>query len=135
MFTYDPANVTDITRVRFHVFDTNEATAMFSDEEIQMVLDEQTSWQRAVIVLIEAKIAEVASTPSFTADWLRVDQASALNGLKELLQQKKRQFGFSGITVSSGHVYRADSGATEAPNWADYANDDLYDRDWSLRKW
>ena len=36
-FTYTPSSVTDVTRVRFHIGDTVEATAIFSDEEIKEI--------------------------------------------------------------------------------------------------
>lgn len=114
-FTYDLVAVTDLTRVRFHTGDTDEDTAKWSDEEIQFVISEQDgNWKKAVIVLIQNLLAEMARTPNFTADWLRVDAQSARESLKALLAEKKAELGLSTNVASSVHVYRADSLMTDA---------------------
>jgi len=114
-FTYTPASPTDITRVRFHIGDTDEDSAAFSDEEITFVISEQTTWQRAVIACIQTLIARMAATPDFTADWLKVDATSALAGYRALLAEKRRELGVAGVTATATAVYRSDSLQTVAP--------------------
>jgi len=112
-FTYAPsATPSDITRVRYHIGDTTEATAIFSDEEITMAIAESGNWQLAVLGCIRSIIARISAEPSFTADWLRVDYATALAGYQKLLAIKAAQFGYSTgaspITVSSVRAQRSD---------------------------
>jgi hypothetical protein len=112
-YTLDPAN--DVTRVRFHTGDTDETTAKWSDEEIQFVIDENAgAWKKAVIQLLQGLVAEMARTPNFTADWLRVDAQSARAALADLLNEKRRELGVSTITARAVHTYRADSFQTDA---------------------
>lgn len=112
-FTYTPSSPTDITRVRFHVGDTDEDAAMFSDEEITFVISEQATWQKAVIACIQAQIARIGSSPSFTADWLKVDQTSALAAWQRLLTEKRRELGVAAVVGTGQPVYRSDSLMTE----------------------
>lgn len=121
-FTYTLSPATDLTRVRFHLGDTDEDAAMFSDEEIAFVITEAGTWQRAVIACIENLIAKLAATPDFEADWLRVDASKALASYKALLIEKKRALGVGGLVATGVHVYRADSDLTESPDWASEAN-------------
>ena len=56
-FTYDTSNPTDITSVRYHLADTVEADAIWSDEDITYAITlNDGSWQRAVVSLIEQYI-------------------------------------------------------------------------------
>ncbi|MDX2078561.1 MAG: hypothetical protein SFZ02_19170 [bacterium] len=101
-FSYTPsASPDDITRVRYHIGDTVEATAIFDDETITMIIAEEGSWQLAVIDAIKSIIAKIAGEPNFTADWLRVDYATALAGYQKLLALKAAQFGVSASTSAS----------------------------------
>lgn len=118
-FTYTPASPTDVTRVRFHIGDTDSTAAIFSDEEIEFITDENSgSWQRAVIACIEAMIAKASNQPDFKADWLQVDGSKSIAGLKTLLSEKRRALGVASLVATSVHVYRADSNLTESPDWA-----------------
>jgi len=101
MFTYTPsATPDDITRVRYHIGDTVEATAIFTDAEITMEIAESGGWQLAVLNCIRSIIAKLSAEPNFTADWLRVDYATALAGYQKLLALKANQFGMSAGTTS-----------------------------------
>ena len=119
-FSYDLASPTDVTRVRRHISDTNEETAIFSDEEIQFALDEEGSVSAAVIACIKQIIAKLASEPNMQADWLRVDWATSLTHWKGLLAEKKTEFGLGWQSSSGGqHSYRADSLQKEAPDYGE----------------
>jgi hypothetical protein len=123
--------VTDLTRVRYHVRDTVESTALFSDEEINFVLDEESSVQNAVISLLRAKIGELANEDDFKADWLQVDSSKRLAALNALLQQKLDEFEVSSGTAGVVHRYRPDSAQHEEPDYSapdyDYGTDDDFE--------
>lgn len=123
-FTYAPFD-NDSDRVRFHIADTVEASAIFSDEEINALISEEGGWQAAVIACLESLIAQTAQ-PGFTADWLKVDNAAANAAYRALLREKQRRFGHARITASAVHTYRADSNQLETPDYTAQAaqNDD-----------
>lgn len=126
-FTYDlTAPVEDVSRVRFHLGDTNEATAIYSDEEIAFAIEEEGSWQGAVIGCIRGVLARLAGEPDMTADWLRVDWRRSVDGWKMLLKDKERLFGIGGARASSGgqHAWRPDGLLEEAPTWENEAETD-----------
>lgn len=116
-FTYTPSTPNDITRVRFAIGDTDTTAAVFTDEEITFQISETTTWQRAVIALLESLIARLAATPDFQADWLRVSQAEALKAYQALLKIKRAEYGVATITATAKHTYRPDSNMTEAPTY------------------
>lgn len=116
-FTYTPAAATDITRVRFHVGDTVEDAAIFSDEEIQFVIDEESTWQKAVIECLTTIIAKLSAEPDMKADWLSVSLGRSVKGYQSLLTAKRRKFGLPAVTGGTVATYRSDSLQTEAPDW------------------
>lgn len=119
-FTYDLGTPDDNTRVRFHLGDTVEASAMFSDEEIAFVIDEEGTYQLAVISLIQGAMARLAQEPDMTADWLRIDWRRSAENWKRLLDEKRRKFGYGlTLTVSTAHPWRPDLGMCESPEYDD----------------
>lgn len=132
-FTYDLSTVTDLTRVRYHIRDTVEASALFSDEEINFVLSEKGSVQTAVISLLRAKIGELANEDDFRADWLQVDASKRIAALKALLNEKLNEFDLSSGTTGVVHRYRPDSAQHSEPDYSapdyDYGTD-YDDFDW-----
>lgn len=127
-FTYAPsATPSDRTLVRYHLGDTIEDGAMFSDAEIDMVLAIEGSVGKAVISLIKAVIAKLSNEPDIQADWLRVDHGRSVDGFKRLLAEKRSEFGLGwSLTATSRHVYRKDSFQTSAPeyDYETYIEDD-----------
>ena len=116
-FTYTPsATPSDLTRVRFHTGQTVEAESFLSDEEIAMLLAEESTWQKATIGGIKFIIGRL-SQPNFKADWLQVDNASARAGYVALLAEKRRELSVAAITASVVNTYRQDSLATEEPTY------------------
>lgn len=120
-FSYTPSSPTDVTRVRFHIADTDSNAAAFTDEEITFVISEAGTWQKAVIQLIQHLIAKLAQTPDATMDWLKVEPSKALATYQALLIEKKRELGVTNLVATAVHTYRADSDLTEAPDWASEA--------------
>lgn len=118
-FTYDlTAPVADVSRVRFHISDTDEDTAIFSDDEIAFAIDEAGDWQRAVVMLIRSVLAKLAAEPDMQADWLRIDWRRSADGWKALLSEKKQQFGLGARSATAGrHAYRPDSLQKEPPDY------------------
>lgn len=119
-FTYNLASPNDITRIRRHISDTVEATAIYSDEELTFFLAEEGTVAKTVIACIKQVIAKLAAEPNMKADWLQVDWASAIAAWRVLLADKKQEFGL-GWQVGSGgqHVYRPDSDQKEAPDYGE----------------
>jgi hypothetical protein len=119
-FTYNLATPDDIARVRRHISDTAEATAIFSDEEITFFLAEEGTVAKTVIACIKQVIAKLAAEPNMKADWLQIDWASAIAAWRGLLAEKKTEFGL-GWQVSSGgqHSFRPDTLQKEAPDYGE----------------
>ena len=120
-FTYDLSTPDDNTRVRFHLGDVTEATAIFSDEEITFAIDETGSWQRAVIACIRSVMGRLASEPDMQADWLKIDWRRSADNWKTLLNEKTQEFGLGKARASSGghHAYRPDGLLKTEPEWED----------------
>lgn len=109
-FTYAPsATPSDTTRVRFHLSDTVESVAIFTDEEIAMLIAEEGTWQKAVIAAIKAILAKIAGEPDIKADWLSVDYGRSAEGWYALLRTKQAEFGVSRATAYARFTYRVDS--------------------------
>lgn len=126
-FTYDTSNPTDITSVRYHLADTVEADAIWTDEDITYAITlNDGSWQRAVISLMEQYVTILSRTPDFNADWLSVNASSAISAWTKLLSDKRREFGLSAITANVVHTYRADSREWQSPDYTQ-DNDNAYD--------
>jgi hypothetical protein len=138
-FTYEPSTTpSDLLVVRYHIADTEEDYAMFSDEEIQMVLAlEGGSVNKAVINLINGTIARLAQEPDMTADWLTISWRRSADAWKSLLAEKKKAFGL-GFSLSTTQVdpYRKDSlqgpvdgQTTYTPDYADKRTTDYQRRE------
>lgn len=112
--TYDlSSGFTDLTRVRFHIGDTDVAeNAMLQDEEINAVITEAGGWQEAVIACLRHLRAQVAR-PDFTADWLTVTNSTARASFDKLISDKLAEFGLNNLEMSAGHVTRWDHGSDE----------------------
>lgn len=114
-FTYTPSSTpTDLARVRYHTGQTVEAESFLTDEDIEMILAEEGTWQRAVISGIKFIIARL-SQPNFKADWLQVDNKAARDGFEKLLAEKRRDLSVAAISAGVVNTYRVDSLATEEP--------------------
>lgn len=113
-FTYNLTNPNDITRVRYHLGDTDEPTAIYQDEEIAFAISENGGWQRAVISLIKGCIVRLAHEPDMTADWLTINWRRSSDAWRSMLREKQAEFGL-GATVNSGNqqVTRVDIAGTE----------------------
>ena len=119
-FSYDlSSGFSDLTRVRFHIGDTDANAPMFTDGEINALIVEKGSYQSAALACVKNLIAKLSATPSFQADWLRVDTATAVANYKALLSELQREFGVA-VVATGLTVYRQDSNQTTAP---DYGND------------
>ena len=113
-FTYGEDLTDNGDFVRFHSGDTVSAQAYLTDEIITSILAVESSKQHAVIAAIQYIVARL-SQPNFSADWLTVSHEQARKGYETVLAMKRREFGISKHVVSTTHVYRVDSDATEEP--------------------
>lgn len=126
-FTYSPsATPTDLAQVRYHIGDTESAAAIFTDEEIAMVLAMESSDIGATVIsLIRSAMAKLSHEPDMQADWLKIDWRRSADQWKVLLAEKKREFGL-GFTFDGGgrHAYRPDSNQHEEPDYDAVATDE-----------
>lgn len=120
-FTYTPSSTpSDRTLVRYHTGDTESATAMWQDDEIDMVLAVEGSVGAAVISLIKSAMTRLAREPDMQADWLKIDWRRSAESWMALLGQKKEEFGLGwSMTASALPTWRDDSHQTEAPDYTD----------------
>lgn len=119
-FSYDLVTPTDVTRVRRHISDTDETTAIFSDEEIQFNLDEEGTVNKAVIALIKQIIAKLSNEPDMKADWLQIDWRRSSEAWFKMLSDKKREFGLGAVIDSGGrHSFRPDTLQKTAPDYGE----------------
>jgi hypothetical protein len=122
-FTYNLNDgFSNLERVRFHIGDMDSTTARFQDEEINAIITEEGSWEKAVIACLKNLIARL-SVPDFRADWLEVKPSTARAAYEALLKQKQKDFGLSNVVMEGVHVYRADSDQTAAPDYSEGAKD------------
>jgi hypothetical protein len=116
-FTFGEDLTVDRDYVRFHCADTI-APGFMSDALIASLVTVEGTTNKAVITGIR-HIIGLLSRPDFRADWLQVSNQAALAGYKTLLAEKKNELGIGGIITTVTHVYRADSDASEEPDWDD----------------
>lgn len=116
-FTYIEDLAIERDFVRFHSANTVESESLLSDELIASLIATAGSKEKAVIAAIQHKIARL-SDPNFKADWLEVDNKSAVASLMALLALKRAELGVSRITGSVVHVYRADSAQAAEPDYS-----------------
>ena len=67
-FTYTYGATSDLNRARAGLGDTDQATALFDDDEINDAVEIGGSWQKAVAILASAQAAKTAREFSFSAD-------------------------------------------------------------------
>lgn len=119
-FTYDLVTPTDVTRVRRHISDTEETTAIYSDEEITFFLAEEGSVAATVIACIKQVIAKLSNEPDMQADWLKIDWRRSSEAWFKLLAEKKTEFGLGWQSESGGqHSYRPDTLLKEPPDYGE----------------
>lgn len=116
-FSYNLSTPNDITRVRYHLADTDADNVLFSDEEITFFVSENSTWQRAVIACLENLKARLATTPEFTADWLTIRNGASISALESLITSKRRELGVPMLTGTVSYQYRPDSDQTEEPDY------------------
>lgn len=116
-FTYDLS--TDIGVMRLYLQDTDGAAPRWTDEELQYFLTDKGAVKPAVILALKLKELDFANPDYRDGQLEESDHAEAAATLRKLRQTLQNEFGISELTVSSGHVYRADSGQTEAPDYSE----------------
>lgn len=116
-FTYNPAtNPDDVTLVRYYIGDRTEATAWWTDAEINMILTQEGSVGKAAISLLDRMITEISQEPDLKADWLATNWGGSVRALERQAATLRNKFNValrSGGTVTT---YRSDSDQTEAPS-------------------
>lgn len=120
-FTYTPGTTpSDLTKIRYYIQDTDSAAAIYSDEEINMVLAMEGTVGKAVISLIRRIVAKISNEPDMKADWLQIDYRRSADYWWKLLADAKVELGL-GWQVSSGgqHAYRPDSLQKESPDYGE----------------
>lgn len=116
-FTYAFDAALDRDQIRYHLSDTQEETAVFSDEDIQMALTMAGSVSAAVIALIKQRLQKLANEPDSKIDFLSVDWKRSQKAWETMLAEKRKEFGIPSRSGSAVHTYRADSLQSEAPDY------------------
>lgn len=98
-FTYDPAS--PIGQVRFKVGDTDEATAVLTDEEINQLLAEHSDHVlRAAVSAARSLAARFGRDYDFTTDdqsYKRSQRAKAFENLADRLEAELKESGGLGV--------------------------------------
>lgn len=105
--TFNPTLSDTVSKVRFHIGDTDVSAPALQDETITALVALNLTIERAVIAALLYLISLV-SRPNFRADWLQVDNRSAVQSLQDLLRAKREEFGISAITALMIPVTRTD---------------------------
>lgn len=117
-FTFVEDLATDKDKVRFYIGDTDEKTAMFSDELIAGTITLEGDYQKATVSLMENILVKIGRQPDLTADWLRVNWGGSRETLEKRLSDLRSRLGVrSRRTGYSKASYRSDSLQTEEPDW------------------
>jgi hypothetical protein len=119
-FTYAGTLTTDLDLVRFYVGDTDSAGYYLEDATITALVTLKGSVGGAVVAGIEYIIRKL-SRPDFRADWLQVSNAEAVKAWERHLAIMRQDFGIPALRVDTVNVYRADSLATEEPDYSEGA--------------
>ena len=108
-YSYDPNLADDVSLVRFHIGDTDDAGHYLENETIQYHIT-AGSTSTAIINCIRYIITKLSS-PDFKQDWLSVSNAEARKGYESLLATKKQELGIYMATPYTiiTHAHRADS--------------------------
>jgi len=118
-FTYNLVPpYTDLARIRFYTGDSDPTNPIWDDTEIAFMQSEYGSYQMTTIVLIQQLISKLGSERTFTADWLTVSPAQALDTYNAMLRNYRRQWNIPAINGSTVHTYRPDSGNSAPPNYS-----------------
>lgn len=116
-FTYTEDLSVDRDYVRFYTGDVVSDESFLSDEIITSLLATYTDTNEAVLAAFDFIIRRL-SQPNFTADWLRVDFATAVASYRQQREQFAQDVGAGVIgTSSTVFSYRADSKTTEEPDY------------------
>jgi hypothetical protein len=122
-FTYSDALTADRDRVRFRLGDTlldagpKPADANFSDEEIDDLLDDEGSWQRAVAGAFETLAALWARHVSFSADGLQMNQSDIADKYAASAAIWRGRHGTSAVgSCGSASAIRADGYSDDLDN-------------------
>ena len=109
--------------VRFAIGDTVSGKGQkpddvnFTDEELDMMLDVEDSWQRAVAACYEALHAEWATHTSWQGDGLAVSMSHAAMRWEKLATHQRRRFGGAhGITAHARAMTRVDGYSQDIPS-------------------
>lgn len=117
-FTYTEDLTVARDFVRYHTGDVVEGQNFLSDEIIESLVTTTGSNEAAALSAIRHIMSRL-STPNFKADWLQIDYQSARAGYEKLLKEKLNEFGLGLPVATAMHTYRADSAATEAPDFSE----------------
>lgn len=105
--TFNPTLSDTVSKVRFHIGDTDVSAPALQDETITALVALNLTIERAVIAALLYLISQV-SRPDFRADWLQVQHGNALEGYRRLLAEKRAEFGISALDATLLVVERVD---------------------------
>jgi hypothetical protein len=135
-FTYLGTLATNRDRVRFHVGDVTEdggprpADANFSDAEIDQVITDEGTWQRAVASCFERLAAEWTRYPTFRADGLALNRTDIAKGYRADAELWRKRYGAAMPIRVAGQItkdaYSDDVASDDVDTSSEYESDFEY---------
>ena len=99
--------VEDITRIRLRIGDRG-TTPQFSDAEIETVIEDAGSWQRACLHLVKSQMAELAGLPDFRSGSLEFEHEYQMDAFRVLLSNLRSEFKMWDDGVQAGSIQLQD---------------------------
>ena len=117
-FTYSYGATSDLNRARAGLGDTDQATALFDDNEISDAVEIGGSWQKAVAILASAQAAKTAREFSFAADGATFQRGQQARAWLAIAAQYDGMADSGTLTTTwkDGHSTTIDSDDTSASN-------------------
>jgi len=116
-FSYNTDTATAVNRdyVRFSIDDKVEdygplpSGVNFTDDELDMIIELEGSWQRAVAACFEALHAAWAKHVSWTADGMSISQSHVADEYRMLAEKQRKAYGgVPGATARARSVIKVD---------------------------
>ena len=135
-FTYLGTLATNRDRVRFHVGDVTEdsgprpSDGNFTDAEIDQLITDEGTWQRAVAACLERLALEWVRYPSFKADGLSLNRSDIAKGYREQAKSWRDQYGAARPMRVAGQItkdaYSDDVASDDVDTSSEYESDFEY---------
>ena len=135
-FTYNGTLTTNLDRVRFQIGDVTEdggprpSDGNFTDAEINQLITNEGTWQRAVAACFERLATEWTRYPSFKADGLSLNRSDIAKGYRMQAESWRQQYGRTVPIAVAGQItkdgYSDDVASDDVDTSGEYESDFEY---------